>query len=179
MACEEPGVDVPELERMAVRDAATTSLVGRVLAASANAATAQEKIDALGRVLAAGLSDDDRLDEALVLAAALDDPEAPHVQVLAVIAGQVHWSKGTAAQVRMVSEGSGWSGDELKRRLRYYRLTIEAVLATLERHGLFRADVGDVAEAPHRQRRSPTAGRGARGTPLHLSTKSRTSASRR
>lgn len=71
------------LEELVLQDDARTELLARVLQASACAATAQEKVDALGRVLALGVTDGDRLDEALVLAAALADLEAPHVKVLA------------------------------------------------------------------------------------------------
>ncbi|MDP9401827.1 MAG: hypothetical protein M3P85_00525, partial [Actinomycetota bacterium] len=82
VATDDLGVDLPGLERLALRDDGRASLVARVMAASANAVTAQEKVEVLGHVLATGLGADDRLDEALLLAAALDDLEAPHVRTL-------------------------------------------------------------------------------------------------
>lgn len=78
-------VGLAELERLAARDDARTELLARVLAASAHTATAAAKVEALGQVLADGLQDDARLDEALLLAAALHDLEALHVRVLVAV----------------------------------------------------------------------------------------------
>lgn len=73
--------DGADLEDMILADQARTELFRRVVQA-AGRSTIEEKIPALGRVLARGLPDDDRVDEALLLATALSVMDAPHVQVL-------------------------------------------------------------------------------------------------
>lgn len=78
--------DLKAFEELLDRDQGHAELLARVLQASACAVTAQEKINALGRVLADGLQGPDKLDEALLLAAALNDLERPHVQVLSATA---------------------------------------------------------------------------------------------
>lgn len=78
--------DLKAFEELLDRDQGHAELMARVLQASACAVTAQEKINALGRVLADGLQGPDKLDEALLLAAALNDLERPHVQVLSATA---------------------------------------------------------------------------------------------
>jgi hypothetical protein len=56
-------------------------LLARVIESSARS-TFEEKIDALGRVLADGLQEDGDIAEALVLARALEVLDQPHVVVL-------------------------------------------------------------------------------------------------
>lgn len=141
VAGEELNVDVPTIERMAVRDEATTSLVGRVLAASANAATAQEKIDALGRVMALGLSDGDRVDEALMLARALDDLEAPHVRTLTAVGQVRHVRDDEVFEWHFPSfRPEPWEGDlyslQQLRDVAGGEQVAPAVIGVLVRHGL-------------------------------------------
>lgn len=62
-----------------------SELAQRVLEAASRTATLEEKIDALGGVLAHGMGDDACLDEALLLVAALAECEKPHVRLLAAI----------------------------------------------------------------------------------------------
>lgn len=136
-AAEELNVELEQVEEAVVDRPVLTELLARVLAASANAATAQEKVDALGVVLAQGLRDDAKLDEAFVLAAALHDIEAPHLRVL-------------AAMAIVVNHGGGrfeW-GDPLPRFHRGDRtydevasaaggeLVAPAIVSALQRHGL-------------------------------------------
>lgn len=143
VASEELGLAVPEIERLSQRDEATTSLVGRVLAASANAATAREKVDALGRVLAKALGDEDRVDEALMLARALDDLEAPHVRTLAAL--------GFRSSQPDARTGEHWWFARIPSPDRDHTLSAfthvaggehvaSAVLGVLTRHGLVRQE---------------------------------------
>jgi hypothetical protein len=87
-----------ELERLATTDEHRLELTARVLRAAARTPLA-DKLPALARVLADGLDDDAKVDEAFVLAAALDDLEAPHVQVLALFdsAPSEHGDRGITA----------------------------------------------------------------------------------
>lgn len=82
-----------ELEHLATADPGRTELMRRVLQA-AGRSTLDEKIVALGRVLASGLRDDAVVDDALFLAAALADLERPHVRVLAWLALRPDESEG-------------------------------------------------------------------------------------
>lgn len=86
-AAAELHVDLDELAARANADPQRLELLARVLEA-AGRTTVEEKIPALGRVLAAGLSNGGNVEEARLLANALDVIEAPHVQLLAAIHGQ-------------------------------------------------------------------------------------------
>lgn len=140
-------VGLPELERLATRDEARTELLARVLAASAHTATAAAKVEALGRVLADGLRDDARLDEALLLAAALHDLEAPHVRLL-VAMGYVGLRGGTPPTWEWMDpwawnnhEANGYTMRDLASAAGG-DVAAPAVLAVLQRHGLVAAGNG-------------------------------------
>lgn len=129
VAAQELGVEVEELERRAGATEEALSLTARVLAASANAVRADDKIKALGKVLALGLDQDTRMDEALLLAAALEDMEAPHVRMLLKFAHVAFrgderlWMRIGAPTWR----AAPWHSDDA---------TVAPLLAALTRHGL-------------------------------------------
>lgn len=118
-----------DIEKLASQDAARTELLRRVVQAAGHS-TLEEKIPALGRVLAAGLPQGDRVDEALILAAALHDLEAPHVHVLATIA----FEEPDEDEIRQPS--SGWMLWMLERRHPGHRAVMTPILRILELHGL-------------------------------------------
>ena len=77
---------VDQIADWADQTADRADLLARVIQAAANGRTA-EKIAALGSLLGRTVQDDTRLDEAFVIAAALDEMEAPHVRLLALVNG--------------------------------------------------------------------------------------------
>lgn len=95
-------VSVDDLALIASESDARTELLGRVLEAAASTATLEEKVHALGRVLANGLRDDAKIDEALIMVAILNDLEAVHARALRALAER---AKDKTARDK------GWSDD--------------------------------------------------------------------
>lgn len=132
-----------ELERLATSDDIRQELMARVLRAAARTPL-EDKLPALARVLADGLRDDAKVDEALVLAGALDDLEAPHVQVLALIVDYATpplRSRFVAPMELERNPGvgiSGWPSDQIAEHLPQVSLVLPALTQTLIRHGLIR-----------------------------------------
>lgn len=100
----------------------------------------EEKIAALGKVLADGLRGDDALvDTTTMLASAFGDIERQHVRVLDYLAGEASplglpvppgWpgAPGAVSFIEFLEDNPG------------YRTSISAIVATLERHGVIRAE---------------------------------------
>ncbi len=122
-----------ELVDLVGTDPARIELVARIIEA-AGRTTMEPKIRALGRVLALGLLDDTRVDEAIILADALGDLEAPHVHMLRHMNDVPSpASSHEPSEVVLV----GWKSDELATALPSgYRSVIPALLSSLQRHGL-------------------------------------------
>lgn len=129
IAIDETEGGAPEVERLALADPARTELFRRVVEA-AGRSTLEEKIPALGRVLAAGLPEGDTVDEALLLAMALAAIEAPHVQILATIAEEQPEPDGVGAYVE------GWMPWQIANRHPGHRSVMTPILRTLDLHGL-------------------------------------------
>jgi hypothetical protein len=133
------GLDI--LEQRAQSHDARLELLARVLEAAARTPLDQ-KVGALGRVLAHGLPNDppgDELDlvtEAFALAGGLNDMEAPHIAVLEHIAAH------PKSDVDMGKEGiepqPGWGVDALREALPAVKSTVSAVVPILAGHGLLR-----------------------------------------
>ncbi len=122
------------LEQLAAGDPVRLELLARVVEA-AQRSTIPDKVEALGRVLASGLGLDDRVDEALVLAAALHDLEAPHVLVLA----ELHREPVSTVPASYPAPGRlGWTPEQLVARLPGTRIVLGALLQVLRSHGLIR-----------------------------------------
>ena len=135
VAADELGIPVDGLEAKARRSPENIELVARVLAASASTASAAEKIDALGKVLARGLQDDATLDEALLLATVLADIEAPHLRVLALLVGaDPVWGEQGRNEWRRSSSETPSHRDLAQ--MGGGRVAFPAIIATLVRHGL-------------------------------------------
>jgi hypothetical protein len=113
-------------------DEARLELTARVIEAAMHT-TREDKIRALGRVLADGLRDGD-VDEARLLAAALALLEGPHVAVLA------HLNAHPAPPAELIRPGvessTGWRPDLLAQQLPQVSGVITAVLAVLAGQGL-------------------------------------------
>jgi hypothetical protein len=120
-----------ELERLALADLPSTELFRRVVAA-AGRSTIEDKIPALGRVLANGLGDAGRVDKALFLAAALQEIEAAHVRVLATIAYE------DPGPDEIGEPGLGWLDWQLENRFSQDLALLPAVVSALSRHALVR-----------------------------------------
>lgn len=103
-------------------------LLATALRAGANSSM-PAKIVALGKVLADGLPDDDAMvDSATMLALAFDDLEVAHIRVLDYLAGD-SGPLGPARAVSLLDFLEAHQG---------YGISISAIVATLERHGIIR-----------------------------------------
>lgn len=120
-----------ELVRRVLEDDAHLELTMQVLEAAARSAY-EDKLRALAKVLAQGLSGD-TVDETRFLVAAIADLEAPHVQVLHAISGH---EKPHVADARMA--GMGWTIFHLAELLPGYSTLLWTILSTLSLHGLVR-----------------------------------------
>jgi hypothetical protein len=127
------GVDLLD-ERLPGHDE-RVELLARVIEASARS-TFEDKIRALGRVLAGGLQDDGDADEALILASALQVIEVSHVVVLQ------HLDESPLPPAEMLPDGedmpSGWRADLLSQALPSVTGLIEGLVAVLGGQGLIR-----------------------------------------
>jgi hypothetical protein len=123
VAAEELDISIDELGSQIGAGPEQAELLARVLEASARTLTLTAKVEALGRVLASGLKDEAKLDEAAMLAAALMDMEAPHVRVL------------TAIKTKSAA-GSGASRDMLLREFAGLKFGLANIISVLSRHGL-------------------------------------------
>lgn len=121
-AASELGVSLDELADRASADPAHLELLARVLEASGRTPLA-DKVDALGRVLARGLDPEGKIDEALFLAAALHDVEAPHILALKHLCSQ-------PPSVVALHE------EDFRELFANADLVLSAVLQQLLRHGL-------------------------------------------
>jgi hypothetical protein len=127
----DPGVDI--LDERSPRFDERLELIARVIDAAARA-TLHEKIEALGRVLADGLNDDEHIDEALILASALAVLEAPHVAVL----DRLDVQREPPAELIVAGRDStlGWRNEHLRHVLPGLSTILENVLAVLSAQGL-------------------------------------------
>jgi hypothetical protein len=129
---------------------------------AAAATTLQEKVIALGSVLAHGLSTNDpaEIDTSSMIVAAIADLEVPHIRVLAQV--------GVDEYPHLASEDDPWANASIRWREynRYtlesdfpaYRVVLDAVLAVLERHGLFVKVLPDLSKAFDQFQRQPLSG---------------------
>jgi hypothetical protein len=122
---ESPDLDIEAAIRA---DSARLELAARVVEA-AGRTPLKTKMQALGTVLAWGLNPGGRVDEALLLAAALDELEVFHIRVLKVLSDAN----------RRVDQGvRGWDTGEIVAALPELGVVAVSVLRTLERHDLVR-----------------------------------------
>lgn len=131
IAAQQLDITTEALGRAATADPARLELLARVLE-SAGRTALDEKVDALGRILAMGLgSEGAALDHAFLIAAALDELEEPHLRFLRFFERA---SKGAGVEpdllfdVWQVMADFGSSGPMLDLQ--------ESVNQTLVRHGL-------------------------------------------
>jgi len=125
-----------EVVRLAISNDQRLELTMHVLEAAART-TRDDKLRALGRVLANGLMND-KVDEAGFLTAALTAMEAPHIQVL-------HQLQQFAADVQIDpapnTDSPGWTEKRAMESMPQHSLVMPAILNTLNAHGLL-ANVG-------------------------------------
>ena len=132
-ACDASGMTPQQLNAACERSNRASMLAGDVMQA-AYATLYTEKLIALGRCLANGITDVARLDEEWLLVRALRDVEEPHVTVLQVILEQrpnVRWSEGQRPPV--------WSLEQLATRLPLLQKAVDPIVGLLAREGMVRA----------------------------------------
>ena len=132
------GLDI--LEQRVYSHDQRVELLARVLDAAARTTTPREKFRALSRVLVDGLEDDADMGEAFILAGALADMEAPHIEVLIHINAQP--IPRPEIHPHDVDEPPlGWEANYLARALPKLAEILDGLVAVLTRHGLL-IDVG-------------------------------------
>lgn len=134
------GVPLDELdERIATSDE-RLMLAGTAIDAGTRTVD-QDKIRALGRALAAGVSDDALVDPAILTVLALADLEPPHVNLLRRMAEETPPRVYAGDRVRMVTgEGpfrpSAWDQRQMLVVAPGLTAVVDPVVATLTRHAL-------------------------------------------
>ncbi|MBC7680551.1 MAG: hypothetical protein H7233_16430 [Pseudorhodobacter sp.] len=139
-AAEAAGVTVDELEARSSSTDQRVLLVGLAMEAGTRTADA-DKIRALGRALAAGVSDDALVEPATLIALALADLEPPHVHLLRRMAQETPPRVYGGGRTRMVTEAgpfrpSPWELPQMIAALPALQPVLRPVLATLTRHAL-------------------------------------------
>ncbi len=124
-----------ELIRLATLDDSRQELTSQVLEAAARS-TFVARVRGLGRVLAAGLQND-TVDEAVILTAAIGDLQPPHVQMLLLMSTETT----NVDALLGLPKGPGWSEHDLRTALPGFGIVLPAILRTVQRHGLLR-DIG-------------------------------------
>ncbi|MCU1592168.1 MAG: hypothetical protein JWP11_3424 [Frankiales bacterium] len=138
-AAQQLGTDLDDIAQRAVTDPARLELLARVLEA-AGRSPLPEKIPALGQVLAQGITagaDAAQVDEALLLATALDTIEAPHAQVLDVLSFGARSDTGAPPATRR----GGMFPGVIAARLPGHARLLDSLLHALQGQGLVE-DVG-------------------------------------
>lgn len=131
--CEVDPEDIPALADSTSKE----FLLATALQAAADSAL-EDKIVALGKVLADGLRGDDALvDTTTMLASAFGDIERQHVRVLGYLAGETSRFGLPAPPGR---PGTPVTLVEFLDANPGYRTSISAIVATLERHGVIRTE---------------------------------------
>lgn len=128
------GLDILE-ERVYSHDE-RVELLARVLDAAARTTTPREKFRALSRVLVEGIQDDADIGEAFILAAALADIEAHHVEVLRYINEQP--TPPPEFRPGYDHKPIGWEPDYLAKALPELAGILAGLIAVLIRHGLLK-----------------------------------------
>lgn len=131
------GVDIVLERSLTYED--RLELLARVIESSARS-TFEEKIDALGRVLADGLQEDGDIAEALVLARALEVLDQPHVVVLDHLARN-RLPPAELLDVRHIGV-AGWQVPVIAEALPDLADVMEPLVATLAGIGLLRDNTG-------------------------------------
>ena len=122
------------LADIATADDAKLELTARVIEAAMRTVR-EQKIEALGRILANGLDGHATVDESQILAAALDAIEAPHIQVLALLRDNADSPADEVTpsnRVGLLTLPSGVIAD----RLPGHRAVVGAVIQVLAGHHL-------------------------------------------
>jgi hypothetical protein len=135
IAANEAGYEWEEFSQRVRSSDARSELCARVLDAAAHTVDLETKVDALGRVLAMGIRDDAKFDEAVMLADALRDLESPHVRVLEVIQAAPQPPHGSVAPL---AEGVGWTHEHLNATFPELSHVMFPIVNVLVRHALLR-----------------------------------------
>ena len=131
----QPGITADEMWEALTGDDERRALTVRVLEAARRTGR-EDKLRLLGAILGRVAVEEERLDEAVVLAAALDDLEGPHVVVLQALREQPpHGVDGK-------EPAAAWFVAELVDRVPLEDGIVRGCLGTIGRHGLARDSRG-------------------------------------
>lgn len=136
----ETGVSIEELEARISSSDKRAMFAGIALDAGTRTVD-QDKIRALGRALAAGVSDDALVDPAMLIVLAVADLEPPHVKLLRQLAEDEPPRVYAGGRVRFVTPGGPFKPRDWERRSMIaaspeLKPVLAPVLATLTRHAL-------------------------------------------
>lgn len=126
------GVDREVLFERIIKDPELGSLMARVIAASGST-NLEEKLRGLGRTLGRAIANEDRVDEALCLASALNDMEAPHFRLLRLVQEPQQGTSPGESGERTI----GWTRGNME-HVPGLEIVIDSILGVLIRHGLVR-----------------------------------------
>lgn len=136
---------IEALERLATADDWRNELTARVMRAAATTPL-PEKLPALADVLVRGLQHGAHDPQALVLAGALNDLEAPHIELLKTLANAHLDNPGEDPNEKR--DPLSWSDHEMREALPRSADVIPALLAACVRHGLVEQRFDAYAGAP-------------------------------
>jgi hypothetical protein len=145
LAAEQITGGIEELERLATADDWRNELAARVMRAAATTPL-PEKLPALADVLVRGLQRGAHDPQALVLAGALDDLEAPHVELLKTLANAR--PDNPSEDPNDKRDPFSWSEHEMREALPLSADVLPALLAACVRHGLVEQRIDAYAGAP-------------------------------
>lgn len=110
----------------------------------------QQKIKVLGRLVANGVQDEAKVDESVMFLAALQDIEAPHIDVLLEMGTAPQYGRQVAyrrvERGESVREARYKNLRELQATLPRFGDSLQPVVSTLERHGLIESESQNMAE---------------------------------
>lgn len=146
MASEEMGGSVDDF--LTATDDPRRELVAATAVLAGGNTADRNKIVVLGRLLGRALSDPDaaRLDEHALLIMAVADLEAPHIALLGQLS-ETRWITPDHRRPNNRRGSQAYSRSELARAFPQYGASLDALLATLERHGLIARAPIDMARA--------------------------------
>lgn len=136
--CAESGLEPETLGERLARDEPALSLTAETVEAAIRTAV-PEKIGALGRVLANAAHDTAKVDEELLVVRALAQIEAPHISLLALLAGEPPFKAVQGHEARAL----GWTPDQIANRLPGHTEVLDPLLVTLQSSGLIKAGGSD------------------------------------
>ena len=133
------GLDV--MDRWTATDQVRLALLAEVIEAAARTPL-EIKIQALAEVLAEGLQVDGKAHESRIVAAALADIEAPHIDLLRFLQDRPLPPEEPIVSDQSTLTPLGWDAEQLRGALPHLALILDGLIAVLAGHGLIKNQGG-------------------------------------